>query len=482
MVISIFLSACFLCQAGRKESNDPADSLKGKWKVTELAEIGRTGTTYWAEETYLGRSIEISGKRIEKSIDQWPGHLYIKSDEYEFCRSEQIPAERLWAREDLLNLKGWIEFHKNEVAKYISFYKSKHDLDENLAFDKYVIFQDGSVYTEFVDGWYKIEPYVQACTDINVEDLFGKWVVRRLVSYEDGWIGERSLLEFNREYINSIIPELGNWEEAEGIDFQVKEYYGDVLQIEQDKICLQSEGRVKDEHDIMQFETYTCNTQNYQSVKGIHDELGIISDEIQVITGQFAEKSERSLLDGDIVVIDNKNIIVKIENGWYLLSRAASNVSDDITCLYHLEETGDTYGLTVNDRRGNVIFDERYGAEPIIGTISDDTLLIICGKGDWHVYTFVNVDMGLVSEEFNDVSAWNSKMVVYAVFRDGTYQIIVQGIYDKNNYYMEIERNFSAMAVPHYIIKEAVFLDDSTLKLKYLCGKDMEIKEEIIRL
>lgn len=303
-----------------KKTSDPAESLKGKWKVTELIEICRTGTTYWAEETYLGRSIEISDKRIEKSIYFWPSNQYKFREDYEFCKKEEILAERFWARAELLNSRGWYDLHRSEMVNYILFYKNKNDFEENYPFDEYVIFQDGSVYAQFFDGWYKIEPYVQSCTDIKIEDLFGNWMVKRLVSYEDGWVGERSLLEFNKGQIE-MMPELRNWEEAEGIDFQVKEYYGDVLQIEQKKICLQSKSRVKDKHDIMQFETYTCNTKNYQYVKGIHDELGIINDEIQVITGQFAEENEQSLLDGDIVIIDKKNIIVKIEKGWYLLEK-----------------------------------------------------------------------------------------------------------------------------------------------------------------
>ena len=489
LVIALLLILCLYFALSKKEAVDPAESLKGKWKVTELVEICRTGTTYWAEETYLGRSIEISDNRIEKSIYHWPGYLYKQVEEYQFCRNEEIPAERVFARAELLNSMGLYDRHRDDMANYISFYKNKSDFDNNYPFDEYAIIQDGNVYTQLYDGWYKIEPYVQACTDVKVEDLFGEWEVKRLVSYEEGWIGERSMLEFNRGQIDSFMPEMRNWEEAEGIDFHVKEYYGDVLQIETNKICLQSESGLKDEHDITQFESYTCNTQNYQYMRGIHDELGIINDEIQVIAGQFEENSEQSLLDGDIVVIDNKNIIVKIERGWYLLEKTVSNVSSDlsdinsdISHLYQIEEADEDYKLTIRSRGGNIIFNEQYGAEPIVQIVDDDTLLIICGKGDWHICTFVNVDTGLVSEGFDDISAWNSEMVVYAVWQDGTYKVVVQDIYNKSDYYMEIERDFSPMAVPHFIIKEATFLDDSTLEMKYYCGENFEIKGEIIDL
>lgn len=483
MILCVYFTLC------KKEEVEPAESLKGKWKVTEWVGVQRTGTTYWDKETYLGRSIEISDKRIEKSIDYWPGHLYKKIDDFEFCRNEEITAESFFAaRSHIFFSREWHELYENTMVNYISFYKSEHDFVQNYPFDGYAIFQDGSIWAQFYEGWYQIEPYVQACIDIEVEDLFGEWEVKRLVSYEEGWIGERSMLELNRGQIDFFMPEMRNWEKAEGIDFQVKEYYGDVLLIEPNKICLQSESGMKDEHNITQFETYTCNTQNYQYTRGIHDELGIINDEIQVIASQFEENSEQSLLDGDIVVIDNMNIIVKIERGWYLLEKMASNVSSDlsdsnsdISHLYQMEETDGDYKLTIRSRSGNIIFNEQYGAEPIVQIVDDDTLLIICGKGDWHICTFVNVDTGLVSEGFDDISAWNSEMVVYAVWQDGTYKVIVQDIYNKSDYYMEIERDFYPAAAPQYIIKEAAFLDDSTLKVKYY-GENLETREEIFDL
>lgn len=319
VLVALFLIVCSFF-AYRKNISASAEGLKGQWKVTELVEFCRSGTTYWAEETYLGRSIEISDKRVKKSIYFWPSDQYKKDDNYEFCRNERISVDKFFAKAGLLNSTGWHDSYKNEMVNYITLYKNKDDFDNGFFFDEYAIFQDGNVYAQFFDGWYKIEPYIQACTDIEIDDLFGKWIVKRLVSYEEGWIGNRALLEFNKGQIE-MMPELKNWKEAEGIDFQVKEYYGDMLQIEPDRIYLQSETGIKDEHNIVQFETYRCNKRNYQYVKGIHDELGLTNDIIQVVTGIYMEKNDQSLLDGEIVVIDNKSIIMKIESGWYLLEK-----------------------------------------------------------------------------------------------------------------------------------------------------------------
>lgn len=437
LVMALFLIICLYFALRKKEVVDPAESLKGKWKVTELVEICRTGTTYWAEETYLGRSIEISDNRIEKSIYHWPGYLYKQVDEYQFCRNEEIPAERVFARAELLNSKGLYDCHRDDMANYISFYKNKNDFDNNYPFDEYAIIQDGNVYTQLYDGWYKIEPYVQTCTDIKVENLFGEWEVKRLVSYEEGWIGERSMLELNRGQIDLFMPEMRNWEEAEGIDFQVKEYYGDVLLLEPNKICLQSESGPKDEHDITQFETYTCNTQNYQYMRGIHDELGIINDEIQVIAGQFEENSEQSLLDGDIVVIDNKNIIVKIERGWYLLEKTVSNVSSDISDinsdishLYQIEEADGDYKLTIRSRSGKWTINDVCGQWKV-------TRLIYKSKG-----SYGNIPLG------NEIGR--------------SFTISESQIIDSRSEEMSLKRAGASAGIPDDKIQEFIFYSDTS--------------------
>ena len=158
------------------------------------------------------------------------------------------------------------------------------------------------------------------------------------------------------------------------------------------------------------------------------------------------------------------------------------NISSDISQLYQIEEENGIYRLIVKSRIGKNIYNEKYQVEPTIMSVSDDTLLIIRGRGDWHVYTFINVATGMVSEEFDDVSAWNSEMIVYAVLEDGIRKIVIRDIFNKDDYYMEIERDFSPMAIPHHIIKRAVFLDDTKLVLQYHFGENLEIKEETIIL
>lgn len=153
----------------------------------------------------------------------------------------------------------------------------------------------------------------------------------------------------------------------------------------------------------------------------------------------------------------------------------------DIYNLYDLTKRGDDYEININNMEGDMIFCQNYKSEPVVKIIYDDTFLLIRGKGDWHTYTFINVKTSSVSKEFDDISTWNSKKVAYAVYEEGGIKVIVQDIYDEKEYYMEIIRDYATSAVPHYVIEEAEFLNDSQLVLKYY-NKNYEIKQETIDL
>lgn len=140
------------------------------------------------------------------------------------------------------------------------------------------------------------------------------------------------------------------------------------------------------------------------------------------------------------------------------------------------------YRVNIKDKRGKLIYDEEYKIEPEIKLLDKNTFLIKRGAGDWYTYIFVNVENGLVSDIFNDISVWNHEKVVYAIFDDNINKIIVQDIYDKDKYYMEIVRDYTPTAVPRFIILKAEFLSSSQLKLEYYCGENFEVKQEIINL
>lgn len=155
----------------------------------------------------------------------------------------------------------------------------------------------------------------------------------------------------------------------------------------------------------------------------------------------------------------------------------------DISELYTIvNDKEENFRLCIKSRRGKVIFNEEYIGEPEIGIIYDDTFLVRRGKGDWHSYTFINVVTGLVSEEFDDISAWNHEKVVYGTYENGIIKIIVRDIYDKEKYYLEILRDYAPVAVPHHVILNAEFINDAQLMLEYYVGENMEDVSEIINL
>lgn len=140
------------------------------------------------------------------------------------------------------------------------------------------------------------------------------------------------------------------------------------------------------------------------------------------------------------------------------------------------------YIVCIKNRQEDIIFYEEYVKEPIVKVIYNDTFMVIRGQGDWHGYTFINIETSLVSEEFDDINAWNHEKVVYSVYENDVIKIVIQDIYDKEKYYKEVLRNYAPEAIPYRIILDAKFINDSQVKLKYYRGEEWEVVSEIIDL
>lgn len=289
--------------------------LRGRWKTTELAAVYTMGIIYWFEDIYLGRSITIDPKTrtIKKSIEMWPYNMEEKSYEYQYIKRTNQLGANVYI---LDNLK---EMYDDPMSEFVSVYKDEELLKVDIPIEKYVVCQDGRILTEFFDGWYFAEPYVKAKTDLKAHDLTGSWKVNRLVSYEDGWIGNREQLEFCKVEIEHLFTELEGWEERDDIDFYPKNYYDDVLKISEKEISLFDDQYLLESHKITDIESNILRTADYEESKGIHDELGISNKKIQVFTMNFSDNLNTSLLDGEIVIVNEEKIITKIQQGWYLL-------------------------------------------------------------------------------------------------------------------------------------------------------------------
>ena len=298
--------------------------IKGQWKITELAAEYTVGVIYWFEDIYLGRSITIDPKTrtIKKSIEMWPYNMDEKGYEYQYVRR----TDHLGANVYILdNLKEMYDDPMLDVlwSEFISVYEDEKLLKWDIPSERYIVCQDGRILTEFLDGWYFAEPYVKAKTNLKAHDLTGSWKVDRLVSYEDGWIGNREQFEFCKVHIEHFFPELEGWEERDDIDFYPKNYYDDVLNISEKEISLFDDQYLLESHKITDVESNILRTVDYEESKGIHDELGISNKKIQVFTMNFSDDLNTSLLDGEIVVVNEEKIIIKIQQGWFLLSKEA---------------------------------------------------------------------------------------------------------------------------------------------------------------
>ncbi len=149
---------------------------------------------------------------------------------------------------------------------------------------------------------------------------------------------------------------------------------------------------------------------------------------------------------------------------------------------YTVEKIDGTYNVSVNNRWGKRIYENAYGVEPIIMQVDKDTILIRTGKGDSRITKFINGKTNRVSDNFENISAYNGQLVVYGIYEDEQLKIVIRDIYDEDKVYKEVIDTFPNVAVGSYIIKDAQIIDEHSVDLTYYVGDEWEEKEEVILL
>ena len=96
---------------------------------------------------------------------------------------------------------------------------------------------------------------------------------------------------------------------------------------------------------------------------------------------------------------------------------------------YSIEKQGENYFVSINDNQGIIIYEDLYSSEPIISKVGKNSIIITVGGGDSWQSRFINGKKGKVSESFENVSAYNEKIVVYAIYEEGNLKIIIRDIY-----------------------------------------------------
>ena len=205
----------------------------------------------------------------------------------------------------------WNEKFEGQDMITVSFGMSKESKDGWTFF----VTEDKEVLCAYWDKIYYIERFKNAETDLNIDQLYGEWKVKRLVSYQDGWKGNNELWQwsgFPRRYT-----------EEEGANFYPVDYIGNTIAISSNSIEIYDAEKLLERHVVSNFNSNIIDKYEYQNKKRIHDELGITNEEIQVITGDMIDSSG-ILLDGEIVVVNESEVIVKIYQGWYLLEKLSA--------------------------------------------------------------------------------------------------------------------------------------------------------------
>ena len=253
--------------------------------------------TYDHYEDYLGRSIIIEPNRIIESFGS-----YMKQEDAVFrYRTVEVETVNGGTYGSRLG-EEWYRKYAEQKVTVVKFSGKWNSMS-------FVVTEEGEVLCWYLFDIYYMERYREAVTDMREEELYGEWKVRRLVSYQDGWRGR------NRWFGGT------GYREEDGGFFYPESYLGDTVIISEDGMEIYGgSGVLPDRLGTGGYTSAIVDKYGYQNEKGIHDELGLTNEEIQVFTGNIREPGN-SILDGEIVAVSRTEVIIKIYQGWYLLEK-----------------------------------------------------------------------------------------------------------------------------------------------------------------
>lgn len=303
-LLGLLVCLCLFYAKGREgRAAEPVD-LEGQWKATEYVASLLMKPDYDHYQDFLGRSIIIEPNRIIRSLYWWPDKIEYAVDQYRCVEMETVKADAYGRRHKMD--EAWFEKLGEQELRIITY-----DVPEIVSqTSHFYITEEGEILCEYLCGFFYMERYKEAETGVEIPRLMGEWRAQRLVSYQDGW-------QVNNAVVDSYDYSTN---EAVGAFFNPEDYYGSRIKIGENKIELYQGEELFETYQVKEYESAILDKYDYQNEKGIHDELGIENEEIQVITGKGGLRKGK-YLDGEIVVINEKEIIMKIYQGWFLLNR-----------------------------------------------------------------------------------------------------------------------------------------------------------------
>ncbi len=303
LTISLVLVCVFLFSMASgslkaaEKSEDGEFNLEGQWKVTDYVASWYITASFDYYEDFLGRSIVIEPNRIIKSFGNY-GKQEDVVFRYRTVEVETVNGETYGSRLG----EEWYQKYAEQKVTVVNFSGQWNSMS-------FVVTEGGEVLCWYLSDIYYMERYREAVTDMREEELYGEWKVRRLVSYQDGWRGRNGRF-FGTKY-----------REEDGGYFYPESYLGNTVIISEDGMEIYGgSGVLPDRLETGGYTSAIVNKYGYQNTKGIHDELGLTNEEIQVFTGNIREP-ENSILDGEIVAVSRTEVIIKIYQGWYLLEK-----------------------------------------------------------------------------------------------------------------------------------------------------------------
>lgn len=303
----VFLLSCGTGEEGAGKKTETI--LEGQWKVTDYLTSADNIPPDEYYEDFLGRSIVIEPNRIIKSFERW-------GDGSRFSRLEGDAVSQ-YRTVDVERIKGDVygdglgeEWHRKYAGQDVLVITyGTGELTGRDAGDVFVITEDGRTLCRHLGSLYYMERYREAETGVKRKELYGEWKVARLVSYRDGWKGRngRSLWVKYRE--------------EDGAYFYPADYLGDTVIIRENGMDLYEGGKLLEHLEVEKYVSREVDKYGYQNEKGIHDELGLTNEKIQVWSG-IPENLSCAVLDGEIVAVSESEVITRIYQGWYLLEKA----------------------------------------------------------------------------------------------------------------------------------------------------------------
>ena len=279
---------------------------EGKWKVTKLlTEYFRNRTTFFPHH-YFGRTIILEEKSVEQSILEWPHFLEWSKEEYDSSEVVWLPKNDPWVWAYCSwEIDELVESDRVQLIRYLE--KGK---DESLYCANYFIVLDNThlVYSS-PGGYYLLQPFRYCAPKTSSNDLKGNWEIIYLDSYEDSYVGSFAEIGELKEHIYPNLNE--EWNSLKGTDFTADEWLGKTVYISDETLYV-SDLSCK----IKEVEENRVSRENFEKENGIHDGLSIYDDEINVCKIK-CDNGE----DVVCVLVNKDNIILHIEQGWFMLNR-----------------------------------------------------------------------------------------------------------------------------------------------------------------